>query len=252
MSLQFVWALSNAWERRLQNKEVMCVWSNSSSGMCVWDSCTALILCLDLVLRSAAIPLKVILDFCSFFSQQTDFTGNSGLSNICFPDLLVLHGAIGGPDKGGCSSELHLSSVSSNRTPLSRESGTCCSTPLWLSAAPWPNEWDEVNSVSQSRSVCVYNKKPQSSGGMMMLWHRDMDYRATCLKPWSKSCGCVSPILNMSVLTALGFGLRRWHLLSYPDLAKLILYFLPPTLSLFEGKTSPLGTVKATPVVRWG
>lgn len=60
---------SDAWEQRLQNKEVMCVGSNSSSG-------TALPLFLDLFLRSAAILPKVMLDFYSAFSQQTDFSGN--------------------------------------------------------------------------------------------------------------------------------------------------------------------------------
>lgn len=50
----------------------MCVWSNSSTG-------TVLLLCLDLFLRSAAIFLKVMLDFYSPFSQQTGFTENSFL-----------------------------------------------------------------------------------------------------------------------------------------------------------------------------
>jgi len=113
----------------------MFVWSNSSSGMCVCGSHTTLLLYLDLFLRCAAIPLKVMPDFYSSFSQKSDFTGNSCVSSVCFPDMLVLHGAIGGPERACCGAVQQLGGLSSNRAPLSRESGTCRSTPPWLSPA---------------------------------------------------------------------------------------------------------------------
>lgn len=162
-----------------------------------------------------------------------------------------------GPQEGQRGGLQHWATAwvkSFNRTPLSRGSGPYFIFSPWFSAAPWPNEWGEVNSVSRNRLVCcISDKKPQSSGRMMMLWHGDVGCWATYLKAWSRSCGCVSSILNVSGPDSSRIWLEK-ECRYYPsqplrDLIQtlqrsyqLVCTFPSSAFSLFKRKTNQLET----------
>lgn len=253
LRLANVWAIcmcsqhgkSDAWEQRLQNKEVMCVWSNSSSG-------TALPLCLDLFLRSAAILLKVMLDFYSAFSQQTDSTGNEFLFKYLLSGCISCTWGHGRAREGGLA--LNCSWVLGPLTGL-----VWAGSLAHVGAIQMLPGQMKVSYIAYPKTGQFVASMTKSHSGMLMLWQR---YGILGYLPKSMElelCLCQSHVECVSPDSSRNWPERtRYHLSQSfgisPRLCKALpsWYFPPSAFSFSEGKTNALTPVKGIPVVRRG